>query len=65
MLEFGSSHCLQIIEKGKKSMSNIVLGKAGIQWFGASMEVVTLPSDQKLMKSFREAGRVISDGFGQ
>ena len=64
LLEDGSSHCLQIIEKGKKSMSNIILGKAGIKWLCASMEeVVMLPSDQKLIKSFQEAGRVISDGF--
>lgn len=66
LLENGCSHCLQIIEKGKKSTSNIILGKAGIRWFCASMEeVVTLPSDQKLIKSFREAGRVISDGFAE
>jgi len=66
LLEDGNSHCLQIIEKGKKSMSNIILGKAGIKWFCASMEeVVKLPSDQKLIKSFREAGRVISDCFAE
>ena len=66
LLEDGSSHCLQIIEKGKKGMSNIILGKAGIKWLCASMEeVVMLPSDQKLIKSFREAGRVISDGFAE
>ena len=67
LLEDGSSHCLQIIEKGKKSMSNIILGKAGIKLFCVSTEeVVTLPpSDQKLIKSFREAGRVISDGSAE
>ena len=47
-------------------MSNIILGKAGIKWLCASMEeVVMLPSDQKLIKSFQEAGRVISDGFAE
>ena len=66
LLEDGSSHCLQIIEKRKKSISNIILGKAGIKWLCASMEeVVMLPSDQKLIKSFQEAGRVISDGFAE
>ena len=53
----GGSNCrLQIFERLRKSMNNIIFGKAGIQWFCASMkEVVALPSEQNVVKTFREA----------
>ena len=44
LLVGGSNRHLQIFERGRKSMNNIILGKAGIQWFCAFMEeVVALP----------------------
>ena len=47
---------MQIFERLRKSMNNIIFGKAGIQWFCASMkEVVALPSEQNVVKTFREA----------
>ena len=44
LLVGGSNRHVQIFERGSKSMNNIILGKARIQWFCAFMEeVVALP----------------------
>ena len=50
---------VNIIEHGRKHMSNVLLGFAAAHWFrDALLEVVKLSNDQNLFRSFREGNKV-------
>jgi hypothetical protein len=50
---------VNIIERGRKHMSNVLLGFAAVHWFrDALLEVVKLSNDQNLFRLFREGNKV-------